>query len=46
MHQEINDLRDYENDLNFKGINFPVKVRHKKVRKSKSRSTRNKCIFS
>ena len=22
----INDLREYENDLNFKGINFPVKV--------------------
>ena len=23
----INDLREYENDLNFKGINFPVKVK-------------------
>ena len=23
----INDLREYENDLNFKGIEFPVKVR-------------------
>ena len=23
----INDLRDYENDLNFKGINFPVTVK-------------------
>ena len=23
----INDLRDYENDLNFKGIDFPVKVK-------------------
>ena len=23
----INDLREYENDLNFKGINFPIKVR-------------------
>ena len=23
----INDLRKYENDLNFKGINFPVKVK-------------------
>ena len=43
----INDLREYENDLNFKGINFPVKVKDiTKVRKSKSRSPRNKCIFS
>ena len=23
----INDLRDYENDLNFKRIDFPVKVK-------------------
>ena len=23
----INDLREYENDLNFKGIDFPVKVK-------------------
>ena len=23
----ISDLREYENDLNFKGINFPIKVR-------------------
>ena len=23
----INDLREYENDLNFKGINFPVKLK-------------------
>ena len=33
----INDLREYENDLNFKGIDFPVKVKVK-VRKSKSKS--------
>ena len=27
-HEErVADLRDYENDLNFKGINFPVKVK-------------------
>ena len=27
-HEErVTDLRDYENDLNFKGINFPVKVK-------------------
>ena len=24
---KINDLRKYENDLNFKGIEFPVKVK-------------------
>ena len=24
----INDLKQYENDLNFKGIDFPVKVKH------------------
>ena len=23
----INDLKQYENDLNFKGIDFPVKVK-------------------
>ena len=27
-HEErVSDLREYENDLNFKGINFPVKVK-------------------
>ena len=25
--REINDLKEYENDLNFKGIEFPVKVK-------------------
>ena len=24
---KINDLRKYENDLNFKGIDFPIKVK-------------------
>ena len=23
----INDLKEYENDLNFKGINFPIRVK-------------------
>ena len=32
----INDLREYENDLNFKGINFPVKV--KDIQKSENQN--------
>ena len=27
----LTDIRKYENDLNFKGIDFPVKLRHSKV---------------
>ena len=37
--ERINDLKKYENELNFKEINFPVKV--KDIQKFE-----NKCIFS
>ena len=26
-HQKINDLKQYKNELNFKGIDFPVKLK-------------------
>ena len=42
----LTDVRKYENDLNFKGIDFPVKLKDiPKFENHKSQSSRNKCIF-
>ena len=42
----LTDIRNYENDLNFKGIDFPVKLKDIPKFENQNPNIKNKCIFS